>query len=193
MRRAGGQQLMEQALVFISIVLGVAVAFELDRLDKLLRSRRVRWHWAQPLFAVFVLLTIISYWWGDVNAAKGAITIGEFLPRMFQLILLVLLAAVSLPDEIGDDGISLADYYQRNRRYQWILMNLYFFSFFVVYVSEVWRATSSWSNFTELVAFDFVLMGIMMAMIVTRRWWHVAIGFALLSIGPISWIGWSIG
>ena len=43
---------MGQALVFASIILGVAVAHELGNLHSLIRSRNVRWYWAQPIFAL---------------------------------------------------------------------------------------------------------------------------------------------
>jgi len=34
---------MEQALVFASVVLGVAVALELDHFSKVIRTKNVRW------------------------------------------------------------------------------------------------------------------------------------------------------
>ena len=119
---------MQQALVLASIVLGVAITFELEHLNRVLRSRAVKWHWAQPIFALFVLLTIISYWWGAAKNPQGTITLGEFLPVMFQLVMLALLAAASFPDKVPEDGLDLAEYYQENRRYQWLLMALFFWS-----------------------------------------------------------------
>ena len=89
---------MEQALVFASIVLGVAVAFELQHLNTLLRSKNVKWHWAQPIFALFVLLTIMSFWWMIANRANSeeAMTLARFLPIMWILVLRNLLAAAAL-------------------------------------------------------------------------------------------------
>ena len=116
---------MEQALVFASIVLGVAVAFELENLNRVLRSDKVTWHWAQPAFALFILLSIIAYWWGAASQPDRQITFVQFMPVMFQLVMLVLLAAVSLPDKIGEDGVDLSEYYQSNRRYQWLLEPLF--------------------------------------------------------------------
>ena len=184
---------MEQALVFASIVLGVAVAFELGHLNGVLRSDKVRWHWAQPAFALFVLLTIISYWWMAAGKEPGPITLGEFLPIMFQLVLLVLLAAVSLPDTIPDDGIDLAEYYQRNRRYQWILMSLYMWSLHVSYLLYSAQNTDSFGDFVRVTIMDTFAGVVMIAMIFVRRWLLVAVGFAILSIGPGLWIGRSLG
>ncbi|GMN04043.1 hypothetical protein [Erythrobacter sp. MTPC3] len=184
---------MEQALVLASIVLGVAIAFELDHLNKVLRSRTVRWHWAQPLFAFFVLLTIISYWWGVANNAGGSITLGAFLPIMFQLIMLVLLAAVSLPDAIPEEGLDLGEYYQENRKYQWILMSLFFWTINIRWFANVWPESSSFADFAMRVSGDTLAGLLFLAMIFARRWWMVAIGFGILSLAPVIWLTRTLG
>lgn len=184
---------MEQALVLASIVLGVAIAFELEHLNNVLRSDKVKWHWAQPIFALFVLLTIIAFWWGAAANASGPITLGEFLPIMFQLIMLALLAAVSLPDRIGDDGVDLADYYQRNRRYQWILMSLFFWSINARWFWTVWQRDPSFADFLAIISGDALAGLLIFAMIFAKRWWQVALGFAILSAAPIIWVTRTLG
>ena len=135
---------MQQALVFASIVLGIAVAFELQHLNTLLRSRRVTWHWAQPLFAFFVLMTMMSFWWMIASgSAAEEITLARFLPIMWVLVILNLLAAAALPDRVPDEGIDLAAYYQENRRYLWGLYLLIFTPLAVNWVSiGVMRSSS---------------------------------------------------
>ncbi|AWW75273.1 hypothetical protein CD351_12620 [Erythrobacter sp. KY5] len=184
---------MEQALVLASIVLGVAIAFELEHLNNVLRSKKVKWHWAQPIFALFVLLTIIAYWWGAAKNNEGAITLGEFLPIMFQLVTLALLAAVSFPDQIDDDGVDLADYYQENRRYQWILMSLFFWSVNMRWFWNAWQRDISLNEFFATIASDAVLGLICIAMIFAARWWQVIVGYVLLSVVPIVWLTRSLG
>lgn len=184
---------MEQALVFASIVLGVAVAFELGNLNTILRSDRVKWHWAQPLFALFVLLSIISYWWMAAAKAEGPITLGEFLPIMFQLTMLVLMAAVSLPDKVEGDGIDLAAYYQSNRKYQWTLVALYFWSIHLSYVSSVLKRDPNWTQFLVQVGPDTIAGLVVMGMIFASRWRWVALGMAILALGPAIWVGRTIG
>lgn len=179
---------MEQALVLASIVLGVAIAFELDHLNKVLRSDKVKWHWAQPIFALLVLLTIVAYWWSAAGNASGPITLGEFLPNMFQLVLLALLAAVSLPDEIGENGIDLAEYYQSNRKYQWLLLALFMWSINVRWFWSVWQSDVSLADFISIIIGDFIGGLIVIAMIFARRWWQVALGFAVLSFAPAIWV-----
>lgn len=184
---------MEQALVLASIVLGVAIAFELEHLNNVLRSDRVKWHWAQPLFALFVLLTITSYWWGAAANASGPITLGAFLPIMFQLIMLALLAAVSLPDRVDEDGLDMAEYYQSNRRYQWLLMTLFFWSVNLRWFWTVWQRDFPLAEFLAQIGGDAIGGLVIFAMIFARRWWQVALGFAVLSIAPIIWVTRTLG
>ncbi|MDJ0643431.1 MAG: hypothetical protein QNJ15_11480 [Erythrobacter sp.] len=190
---------MEQALVLASIVLGVAIAFELEHLNGVLRAKNVKWHWAQPLFALFVLLTIIAFWWGAVNWSENAsdsdepFSLGRFLPMMFQLVLLALLAAASFPDKIGEDGLDLAQYYQENRRYQWTLMALYFWAVYVGFVSHVLQTSESVGEVVNAIAFDTIYAIALTSMIFLRRWWQVAIGFAIAAIAPAVWFTRTLG
>ncbi len=51
---------MEQALVFASIILGIAVSDEIVSLNRLLRARaRVRWDWPPLAIAALVLLIAV--------------------------------------------------------------------------------------------------------------------------------------
>lgn len=184
---------MEYALVFASIVLGVGVAFELENLNRILRSKKVTWHWAQPAFALLVLLTVVAYWWGAAGNAEGSITFAQFLPIMFQLVMLVLMCAVSLPDSIPEEGIDLATYYQDNARYQWILANLFFWS---VHFGYVWRVITSFSTVESVIyaiAPDTVFGLLFLAMIFVRKWRYVAIGFAIFSLAPLVWAARTLG
>lgn len=184
---------MEQALVFASIVLGVAVAFELENLNRVLRSKSVKWHWAQPLFALFVLLSITAYWWMAANKPDGPISLAQFLPIMFQLVMLVLLAAVSLPDKIGEEGIDLAKYYRDNQRYQWLLMSLYFWSIHLMYLANLFGQDLPLDLFLLNAVPDTIGGLIIIAMMFVRRWWLVAIGFAIIYLAPVNWAFRTIG
>lgn len=184
---------MEQALVLASIVLGVAIAFELEHLNNVLRSKLVRWHWAQPIFALFVLLSIISYWWGAASNAEGAITLGEFLPIMFQLIMLALLAAVSFPDQVPEDGVDLAQYYQDNRTYQWTLMALFFWSVTANWFYSMARDGLDFWTMVTAASGDLFAGLIIVAMIFAKRWWQVVLGFVILSAAPVLWVSRSLG
>lgn len=180
---------MENALVFVSIVLGVAVAFELEHLNRLLRSRKVRWHWAQPLFALFVLMTIMSFWWMVAsNKSGGDISLARFLPFMWVLVLLNLLAAVALPDEIPDDGIDLAQYYQDNRRYMWALYFLMIAPLAGNWVLVGIRRSREWMDILPYLGSEIVPLSLVTLLFFARRWWLVAVGFAGLSLVVAAWL-----
>ncbi|QYJ06604.1 hypothetical protein [Qipengyuania flava] len=184
---------MEQALVFASIVLGVAVAFELENLNRVLRSDKVKWHWAQPAFALFILLSIIAYWWGAASQPDGQITFAQFMPVMFQLVMLVLLAAVSLPDKVGEEGVDLAEYYQRNRRYQWLLASLYFWSIHIGYLGHVLTTSDTAADVFLRAGPDTMFGLLFIAMMFAKRWSVVAVGFAFLALSPIIWAARTLG
>ena len=181
---------MEQALVFASIVLGVAVAFELENLNRVLRSDKVTWHWAQPAFALFILLSIIAYWWGAASQPDRQITFVQFMPVMFQLVMLVLLAAVSLPDKIGEDGVDLSEYYQSNR---WLLASLYFWSIHIGYLAHVLTTSDTIGDVFLRAGLDTMFGLLFIAMIFAKRWSVVAVGFAFLALSPILWAARTLG
>ena len=169
------------------------MAFELENLNRVLRSDKVRWHWAQPLFALFVLLNIIAYWWGAAADAEGSITFAQFLPIMFQLVMLVLLAAVSLPDQIGEDGVSLAEYYQDNRKYQWLLFSLYFWSIHLGYLGHVLSTSETFGQVVERAGMDTLISLLFIGMMFARQWRWIAAGFAVLSLSPLIWAARTLG
>lgn len=182
---------MEQALVFASVVIGVAVAFEIEHFNKVLRSKNVKWHWAQPLFALFVLLAIIAFWWSSViwsrqPGATNEISFGQFLPMMGQMILLALLAASSFPDNVPEEGLDLAEYYQENRVYQWSLFLLYFLIVHLVFVVRIASEATSLNDMAVVVP-DTIFIALFSLMIFAKKWWQVALGFAVLSLVPLTW------
>jgi len=178
---------MEQALVFTSIILGVAVALELTNLHHLLRSKKVRWHWAQPIFAAFVLILLMFFWWSLAKEPEGTISFGAFLPIMWSLVMLVLLSAVALPDRL-EDPVDLAEYYLQNRTYMWGLMLLAALPLEGQWLYKVAMQTSSLGEFLGWAGGDLMAWSVIIAMMFVRRWWLVAVGFAILSLGPIAWL-----
>jgi phosphatidylglycerophosphatase A len=182
---------MKDALVLVSIVLGVAITFELEHLSKVLRSKKVRWHWAQPLFAIFVLLSILMFWWSAVNWANGpdgreALSLGEFIPLMVQMVLLALLAAASFPDTVPEEGLDLAQYYQDNRVYQWSLFLIFFGLIHAGYVIRTARSATSLADMWVVVP-DTVVICLFSLMLFARKWWQVGLGFAVFSFVPVVW------
>lgn len=179
---------MEQALVFASIILGVAVAFELGNLNQLIRSDKVKWHWAQALFALLVLLTITAFWWMIARQPEGEISLARFLPVMFVLVLLTLLAAASLPDKIPDEGLDLANYYMSQRRYQWGLFLMIMAPLGINWLIVLARrgegfgyvVANGWGEVVPMLAITWLIFA--------NRWWKVGVGYVVLSITPLAWL-----
>ena len=181
--------LMEQALVFASIVLGVAVAFELQHLNTLLRSRNVRWHWAQPIFALFVLLTIMSFWWMIARGAEDTpMTLARFLPVMWVLVILNLLAAAALPDRVPDEGLDLAQYYQDNRRYLWGLYLLILVPLAANWIVVGISRAQSLAELAPYLLSELPPLAFVVMLFFVRRWWLVALGYAGLSVLVLGWL-----
>ena len=184
---------MDQALVFASIILGVAISDQVLSLHRLLRSDTpVRWHWAQPWFALIVLLTNVMIWW-SLAAERGSISIGRFLPLLIELILLALLTVSSLPDGISAEGVDLAAFYRKQARYQWGLLALA--ALWTVISGAILDMTHGASPIDLIVARsgDLVAVAVMAGMMFARRWWLVACGMALMMIGPLHWLSRSVG
>ncbi len=181
---------MENALVFASLIMGLAVTDVLVSLHRLLRVRRhVKWDWIAVLLTVFVLLSLVQVWWGLAGERAGSITIGQFLPNLLILVLMFLLAAAVLPDNAPPEGVDLGAYYQENAPYIWTL-----------YAAAVaWNAVTNTierlnrgqdalsaldSNAGELPVFLLMVSLIF----VRRRWWH-GLALCVLSLMPLIWLG----
>jgi hypothetical protein len=184
---------MEGALVFASIILGVGVTDELMSLHRLIRVRqRVRWDWAVPAIALLVLLTVVQIWW-SIQGLRGPLTIGAFLPVVVELVLLFLLAAAVLPDQVPDDGLDLRTYYDENGSYIWSLYAAALGWWIVTRIATEKGAGASVANLLDSYALDVLVFALMISLIfVRRRWWH-AVVLLILYTGPIGWLSRSLG
>lgn len=118
----------EYVLPMVSILIGLAVGDLSLSLHRLLRARRrVRWDWLPMATALLVLLLILDFWWAFYAMGRAEVwtRYWGFLILAAALICIFLLASAALPDEIPDEGLHLAVYYQENRRYFWMLFALF--------------------------------------------------------------------
>jgi hypothetical protein len=114
----------EYLTTFVAIIIGLAVADLLISLHRLLRAgRRVRWHWIPAGLAIYMLLVSVNFWWGNYYrfVRLTEISMLQFLPTLANLIVLFLLLAAVLPDEVPDRGLDLKQWYLDNARYFWSL------------------------------------------------------------------------
>ena len=191
----------EYVAVLISIIIGLALTDLLVSFHRLLRAgRRVRWDWAAPLAALLVVFTLIFIWWSlyRPTGQAGALSIGQFLPSLVALVLLFLLAAAALPDDVPAEGLDLREYYDRNGRYFW---GLYTATLGWLLAAEAvpaaWRRAEAGEPFAAMlvdtIGFDVVILALFASLaLVRKRWWH-AVGFVVLATGPAAWISRSLG
>ena len=119
--------LTERVAVLVAIVLGLALAELGTSFHRLIRAgKRVRWDWMSPALAFLMLLETVQFWWLSqawyANATE--LRLIEFLPRLLLLLLIYLLAAAVLPDEVPEKGINLRTFYVETSRYFWSLVLL---------------------------------------------------------------------
>jgi hypothetical protein len=127
----------EYALVLISILMGLALADIVVSLHRLVRSRQpVKWDGRVLIAASLVMLEVIRMWFAQWTGRDLAIavTFGVYLGEFIQILLLVLLAYASLPDDLGE-SCDLQEFYERNRRYFWSVFAAYQASYFVLWLT----------------------------------------------------------
>ncbi|HYC73722.1 MAG TPA: hypothetical protein VEC04_02660, partial [Brevundimonas sp.] len=163
----------EYTSVLASIIIGLALVDVLVSLNRLIRAgKTVKWHWAAPAAALLVVLTVIQIWWSLYRPQDGAITIGQFLPLLVELVILFLLAAAALPDEVPADGVDLKAYYHRNGPYFW---GLFTAALSWLLVAEMIAAgvNGGLMEFLERRLVDFAVLILFTSLIFIRRlWWH---------------------
>jgi hypothetical protein len=183
----------EYTSILASIIVGLALVDVLISLNRLIRAGgMVKWHWAAPVATVLVVLTVIQIWWALYSPADASVTIGEFLPIFVVLVILFLLAAAALPDEVPAEGVDLKTYYHRNGPYFWGLFTAALG--WLLLVEAVGNAMNGvLLAFLSQRVIDFLVLGVFASLIFVRRlWWH-AIAMLLLSSGPIGWLSRSLG
>ena len=119
--------LVERVDVLVAIVLGLALAELGTSFHRLMRAgKRVRWDWMSPALAILMLLQTVQFWWLSQSwyAQATGLRLIEFFPRLLVLLLIYLLAATVLPDEVPEQGIDLRQFYVQTSRYFWILVGL---------------------------------------------------------------------
>jgi hypothetical protein len=117
----------EYALGLYSVLIGLAIADVAASFHRLARSRApVNWDPLALLAAFYALVMAIGMWF-DIWTVRNVAQTRHFffyLSMVGNLFVLFLIAATSLPDSPAEDG-DLRVYYERNRRYFWLLIALF--------------------------------------------------------------------
>jgi hypothetical protein len=184
----------EYILPLIAVLVGIAISDVAVSLHRLLRARhRVKWDWLPLAGTVLALLAFMEVWWTFYASREGEFftSLGGFLPLVGQLLILFLLTAAALPDEVPDEGIDLRSFYDQNGSYYWTLFASYVV--FIVLMRITGSLASQGSGFLQTVTGlvpNFVLLAGMVALArVRHRMFHGVAVVALLCLFLAQWWG----
>jgi hypothetical protein len=117
----------EFSLGLFSVLIGLAVADVATSFHRLVRHDRVvRWDPLVLMSAGFALVITVGMWF-DLWGIRNATSVRHFLFYLLLVgafLVLFLIAAASLPDEVSGD-VDLREYYASNQRYFWSLITLF--------------------------------------------------------------------
>ncbi len=126
----------EYIIPLVSVLVGLAIADLAVSFNRLLRARnKVKWDWLPLLSAFMAILAVLDIWWVFYGEQQSTFyqTLAGFLPIAAQLILLYLINAAALPDDVPEEGMDLKKFYEDNSPYLWSLFVIYFISVLVTH------------------------------------------------------------
>jgi hypothetical protein len=102
--------------VILSIILGLSVTQLLQGLSQVINAReRVRIYWPAITWALLLLLIDVQAWWSMFGYRnRHAWTFLQFAILLLETILLYLLAALALPNALGEGTVDLRGNYFRH-------------------------------------------------------------------------------
>jgi len=115
----------EIMVTLFTIVYGLMLTDLFLSFHKLLRCKtEVKWHWLPILSSWYLFLIILKNWWAMAffQGSTDWMTIYFFIAYGHLLFLIFLLVSAALPDEPNKSKTDLKDYYFKNHRYFWGLI-----------------------------------------------------------------------
>jgi hypothetical protein len=166
----------EYALALFAVLIGLAIVDIATSFHRLLRRRSaVKWDPLALLAALYALCMAI-YMWFDLWGVRHFAATRHFvfyLALIAEFLILFLIAASSLPDDVSETT-NLRDYYTGNRRYFWFLVALFQLGYVALGIYFVGVQLDS--LFIQMLA-PLIIAAILA--VATWRWVHYA-GLALL-------------
>jgi hypothetical protein len=180
-------QPFEYLLLFAVIILGLAIGDLAVSTQRLIAAGRlVKWDALAPLAGVVAFLMTVTQWWnwfGEERIA-GGLTFPMFLAVLVAAMLLFLLCATALPDDLGEESVDLRQYYASISRRFWLLFLAHWaaatggvvWAWITIGKAELSQIHPAW--LTMPIALPLVF--------VKNRWWHGVSLIALIAlyIGP---------
>lgn len=126
----------DYSLGLLTILMGLALADVTFSFHKLaVRARVIHWDGRPLVAAALVIVECVRLWFGQwtLRNSSIALTFPIYFGLFVQMLLLVLLASASLPDE-PSDNCDLGAVYENRRRYFWGLFAAYHLTYFLFWL-----------------------------------------------------------
>lgn len=167
----------EYALGLFAVLIGLAIVDIATSFHRLLRHRSaVKWDPLALLAALYALCMAVYMWfdlWG-VRHFAATRNFVFYLALIAEFLILFLIAASSLPDDVSETT-NLRDYYTGNRRYFWFLVTLFQLGYVVL---GTYFAGGVYFNFPYL---QMIAPLVIAVVLTAARWrWVQYAGLALL-------------
>jgi hypothetical protein len=105
--------------VLLSIIVGIGLTQILTASGRLIRHRAaVRFYWPPLLWAAVLVVIYVQVWWSmfGLRSYVGWNFL-DFLVVLAQTVTLYMMAALILPEDVGDRGVDLHAHYDRQARW----------------------------------------------------------------------------
>src|SRR5437588_9938226 len=165
----------DYAIGLVSILIGLALTDVAASLHRLLRlGRSVRWDGRVVLSVILIIMTIVGMWFEIwmIRNVKAVLSFPFYFTLFLQFMLLYLLCAACLPDEVGDK-CDLGKFYASNTTYLWSLFGLFQAGFFFGWI---YFAVPQYTHHTRMLLDGALLVlpvAISILLILIRlRWVH---------------------
>ena len=101
--------------VLLSIIVGIGLTQILTASGRLIRHRQfVRFYWPPLLWAGILVVIYVQTWWSMFGLrSQTNWTFLAFLVVLAQTVTLYMIAALVLPEEVGERGVDLRAHYER--------------------------------------------------------------------------------
>jgi hypothetical protein len=105
--------------VLLSIIVGIGLTQILTASGRLIQHRQfVRFYWPPLVWAALLVVIYVQTWWAMFGLREQANwTFLGFLVVLAQTVTLYMMAALVLPEEVGDRGVDLRTHYERQSRW----------------------------------------------------------------------------
>jgi hypothetical protein len=184
----------EYLLTFESIILGMAVSDLAKSLHRLLTAgTRVKWDWLAPLAAAMIFVKIVNMWWSRFTSGRvaGGLTFEMYLGVLMSTVLLYLISASALPDDVPSGPIDLRAHYAAVSRRFWIL---FVAQGFVITLVTLWaRHRLVGVPAPAFSPIDLIAPGALSLIFIRNRAWHAVCLLGLCVFYVVQFFGRPLG